>query len=779
MADDPKVGLLATLLAGPHGRPPRAAAQRAQAALGQAPSSVSTPRGTLSTQGGSAPTRTIVTPRGALVDVSASRAAGEALRHSEQINRAVLSTLDEGIVVVGGDGQARSCNASAAAIIGRRPEEVVGMRPPFAGDDEVFHQDGAPVTEATSVVGRALTHGSSDTLLYRRVRPDGTEAWIEMTARALELGGPQGGSFGAVASMRDITGLIVGERRLREQRDRAQGYLDVASTMMFVLDLEGRIELINPRGLQLLGFEADELLGADWFDVAIPEEDREAERELFLGVLAGRHPEPDYLESTVQTRDGDRRLLAVRTAALRDGVGALTGILFSGDDVTDRRAAEAQVAHMAYHDRLTGLPNRALLEEHLTASLARARRTGHGVALLFVDLDNFKLVNDSLGHQAGDELLREAAKRLRGLLRQGDVLARQGGDEFLLSVEDPGGDAETAAGKLCERVSRALQDPFDVHDTSFRISASVGVSLFPRHAETADDLLKAADHAMYAAKRQGGDAHAVFAPDAADPRRRLSLPGRLSRAIEHDQLELHYQPLWRLDDGGLYGAEALVRWRDPERGLVPPGEFIPVAEETGLIELLGAWVLEDLCRQATVWRRDGLLPRLSFNLAPRQLRRAQLAQDVVGCVRRHGVDPAQLCVEITESVAMAQPARVRETLTTLAEAGFRLAIDDFGTGHSSLARLRELPVHILKLDRSFVREVAEDPQAGAIAAAVLDLSRALDMETVAEGVETEAQRAFLRAHDCPLAQGFLMARPMPADEMTALMEQLAPVTGAT
>jgi predicted signal transduction protein with EAL and GGDEF domain len=355
--------------------------------------------------------------------------------------------------------------------------------------------------------------------------------------------------------------------------------------------------------------------------------------------------------------------------------------------------------------------------------------------------------------------------------RASDLPARQGGDEFLLLLGDVTGDVAEVAARTSMRIAEALNEPFYLGGAEFNIGASIGIALYPRDAQDADGLLQCADSAMYQAKRGGRGRHAFHVPDEGDARERLSLTARLRRALARDELELHFQPVYEVSTGELSGAEALLRWQDPSQGWVPPAAFVPVAEETGFIDALGDWVTEELCRHALAWKALGLRPRLSFNLSPRQLRSGGVADRIAGCVKDAGLAPTDFIVEITESTAMTDHARVEPQLRQLHEAGFVLAIDDFGAGHSSLSRLRELPVDMLKIDRSFLKGTPGNRQAAAIVRAVLALASGLEMTTVAEGVETEAHYRFLREAGCPLAQGYHLARPMTADDLTALLKR--------
>jgi diguanylate cyclase (GGDEF)-like protein/PAS domain S-box-containing protein len=677
----------------------------------------------------------------------------------------VVEALEEGVIVLDAAGVAVSANAAAARLLGLEIGEIVGRRPPYVGGQGVFLADGRRLDARTSPALATLKDGEPHSVLTRRIEEDGGDVH-------LRLGAARHGD-GVLLTILDVTADKRAERALREQRDGARQLLDLAGTVILVVGVDARITTVNRAASALLGYPDGELVGRDFFDTLVSEEERDARREAYKALVSGGGAEHVERESEVVTRRGDVRAIAWSDTVLRDEHGRVTGTLSSGADVTERRQAEEQVSYLAYHDGLTGLANRALLEEHLRKALARARRTGTSVGLLYIDLDDFKLVNDSLGHGAGDDVLREAAERLAMTTRASDLLARQGGDEFLLLMGDVAGDAAEVTAKTSVRIAEALAEPFHYGGAEFQIGASIGIALYPNDASDAEGLLQCADGAMYNAKRAGRGRHEFHQDDHGDARARLSLTARLRRALARDELELHYQPVWTVRSSELIGAEALLRWRDPTEGLVPPSAFVPVAEETGFIDALGDWVIHELCRQAKEWQDRGLHPRLSFNLSPRQLRGGDIPERLSSAVSALALDPKLFIVEVTESTAMAEHARVEPQLRRLAEAGFSLAIDDFGAGHSSLTRLRELPVDILKVDRSFLAAAPDDPQASAIVGAILALASGLGMTTIAEGVETAAQHAFLRDAGCPLAQGFHLGRPVPAEDMTLLLQQHA------
>ena len=456
------------------------------------------------------------------------------------------------------------------------------------------------------------------------------------------------------------------------------------------------------------------------------------------------------------------------------GQRVFQGVVF---DITRRKIAEEQMVFLAHHDKLTRLPNRALFEEMLETAVARARRHDLGVAVLFLDLDNFKLVNDSLGHQAGDQLLEQLAERLRACTREEDVVARQGGDEFLLLLSDlerglgsDGVDASMrTALSVAERVHEAMKPPFKLDRIEFLASGSIGISLFPQDSLDVQTLLKNADTAMYQSKKYEPGGSVVYAMRGEDPMERLSMSTRLRQAVDLKHWVLHYQPVVDLLDGSVHSVEALIRWQEPNGGIVPPGEFIPLAEELGLIEAIGDWVIDEMAGQQKAWERLGIDLTISFNLSPRQLWSAHLAEKVMGKLRMAEVDPQKVVVEVTESTAMADPDRTQKILNELHAWGLTLAIDDFGTGYSSLARLKHLPVDILKIDQQFVRDVHRDPSLASMVRAMIQLAQGLQMTPLAEGIETHAEYEFLRANGCRLAQGFWFARPAPADAIPALV----------
>jgi diguanylate cyclase (GGDEF)-like protein len=423
--------------------------------------------------------------------------------------------------------------------------------------------------------------------------------------------------------------------------------------------------------------------------------------------------------------------------------------------------ASRRLRDQAHTDPLTRMPNRLLFEDRMSRALEAAGEEPCSLAVLFIDLDGFKPINDSFGHVAGDAVLREVGRRLVSVSRDEDTVARVGGDEFLLMAVKPG--HEAVAASVAQRVLQALGEPFTLpNGVEVNLSASIGVVMYPEHGP-ATKLIANADAAMYAAKRNGGSTYAFFEPRMElDARNQLELQHELRHAIERQQLELFYQPKIHAQSGQVTGVEALLRWHHPVRGLVPPGLFIPVAERFGLIGAIGNWVIDDACRQLRDWSRAGLRMRISVNLSVHQLRQDDLVQRIRVAVGHFGVDPQLLTFEITESVAMEDTQATMKAFSQLANVGVSLSIDDFGTGYSSLAYLRKLPAQQLKIDRTFVMDLGQSSDALAVVDAVIKLAHALDMQVVAEGVETPQQRDILIGLQCDELQGFLFARPMSA-----------------
>jgi len=554
--------------------------------------------------------------------------------------------------------------------------------------------------------------------------------------------------------------LLRADASLRESEARFRSLCACSPTGIYTTDRNGLCTYVNPRAREIVGFTYEEALGDGW-QRFLHEEDSERVLERW-GAACG---EGRGFEEIFRFRSpgGGIRWVHFRAAPQYDEPRRLIGLVGTIEDMTDRKQAEDDLAHQATHDMLTGLPNRVYFQQRLEAEVASAGAGAGRFALLLIDLDRFKEINDAFGHHCGDAVLQQLRPRLREGLRQSDLIARLGGDEFAVLLPEADQEGATLAA---ERLLEALERPIVLDGRELDVGASIGIALYPGQGEDAATLMRHADVAMYAAKRdQGG--YSFHAPGQSDnDPRRLSLASELRHGIDDGQLVLHYQPKIDLKTMRVSGAEALVRWQHPRDGMVPPDLFIPLAEHTGLIKPLGLWTLHDALRQCRLWDREGLPMKVAVNLAPKNLRDPRLMDAILGYY--DGPDDAlsRLTLEITEGAMMAHPGESREVLGLLHELGVRISIDDFGTGYSSLAYLQNLPVDEVKIGRCFVRDMGGGEKGACIVRSVIDLGHSLGLQVVAEGVEDRATLDLLAAWGCDLAQGYLFTRPLPAAQFT-------------
>ncbi|MEY2632767.1 MAG: hypothetical protein RIR00_1421, partial [Pseudomonadota bacterium] len=568
---------------------------------------------------------------------------------------------------------------------------------------------------------------------------------------------PQGGF---VTIYTDVT-----RRRQNEERlALAEKVFNHSPVAIVIADRQQRVVSVNPRFSELTGFSSRDVLGASL--AALPhhnQADVQGVIDVLLrdgswsGELRGRRK--DGREFSM----GLNATLAADEGPVRDEDGDNSHILWIFSDISERKQAEEYINRLAHHDTLTGLPNRFSLLARLEQALPEARRYGWSVALLFIDLDRFKVINDTLGHQVGDQLLIEVARRLASTVRESDTVARLGGDEFVIVLPDinTGSDAATVAGKVID----ALSDPIHLAGQDLHTSPSIGISLYPTDGGDVDTIMRNADTAMYHAKSSGRNNYQFYAEEmnrAASER--LDLERKLRNALAHQEFTLNFQPQFSAQTGLPTGVEALLRWVHPVDGPISPAKFVPVAEETGLIAAIGDWVLVAACGQVQAWIDAGLPPiRLAVNISARQLRKRDFVEMVAGAIATSGLDPALLELEITESVVMEQPEDAVRILNTLRKLGVTIAIDDFGTGYSSLSYLKRFPIDHLKIDRSFVSDIESDMNDRAIAFGTIALAHSLGLRVIAEGVETQEQFDLLRDDGCDEIQGYLLSRPLPAD----------------
>ena len=570
--------------------------------------------------------------------------------------------------------------------------------------------------------------------------------------------------------------------RLLRQRERAEQDLRLAATAfetheaIVITDQRGIIQRVNKAFTRITGYDSEEVVGKTPRILKSGRQTREFYRQMWEALN-----NEGYWQGEIwnKRKNGEVYPEWETITAVKNEHGEITHYVATFQDITERKQSEARIQHLAYFDSLTDLPNRALLLDRLKHELAVCQRHNVVGALLFLDIDRFKTINDALGHPTGDALLQQIARRLSQQVRSEDTVSRLGGDEFVVLLPQAGTTPEEAnytAQTVAEKIRHALAAPYTLHGHNYHLTPSIGIVLFPEEGDTIDDILKHADTAMYRAKAAGRNTIRFYLPsmqEAAD--QRLTLENDLNLAIEQNQFLLHYQP--QVDDQGrLIGAEALLRWEHPRHGMIPPDQFIPVAEETGQILAIGEWVLHHATRQIKRWTDAGLCApkrHLGLNVSPRQFHQNDFAERVIDIIERSGIAASCIKLEITESVVMNDVEDVINKMQNLQALGIQFAIDDFGTGYSSLAYLKRLPLNQLKIDKSFVQEILSDDNSAAIVETIISMSRHLRLDVIAEGVETEDELDFLRQLGCQAFQGYLFRRPLPEAEFTALLEACA------
>ncbi len=562
----------------------------------------------------------------------------------------------------------------------------------------------------------------------------------------------------AIERKRSETALLESEQRYRLLTENSED-------VIWTLDREGNRTYVSPAVFRLRGYTPEEVLQRPLAESFAPAGYRELERHL-LALKSGKPPKTLQAEAQHTHKDGSLVWVEIRASCMYDAEGEFIGVMGITRDISERKQHEERVAHLAFHDPLTQLPNRTLFQDRLKHALSAAERHEHSVAVLFLDLDRFKEINDTLGHAIGDQALIEVARRLQATTRQEETLARLGGDEFVLIAEDATADA---AALVATRMMRALDTPITVGGSSFSIGGSIGIALYPGDGLTCDELVRRTDIAMYRAKEKGGGFQ-FYQPEMGESlQKRLSLIARLTAAMEANELELYFQPFLCLGQDCMCGAEVLLRWHDGENGWVSPAEFIPIAEERGLMGPLGDWVLAASCRQLKSWHDAGLeFPGLlAVNVSATQLLDPLISSRLESIVRDAGLTPSMFAIEITETSMMTDPETSLEILEELSAAGFSLSIDDFGTGYSSLSYLKRFAVNLVKIDISFIRDMLGDRDDFEIVKAIIAMSKSLGLKTVAEGVEHGEQAMALTALGCDLAQGYHFDRPQSADVFAA------------
>ncbi len=695
---------------------------------------------------------------GAVVEVALYKAALERqLRDSERWFASTLRSVADAIVATDEQGRVRFMNPAAESLLGWPLSEALGHDVADIAPIEDT-QTGALIE---SPAKRALQEGKVVGVDFGTMLVSRSGMRLPIDDSAAPVCDEHGRALGAVMVFRSVQERLAAEQKLRQSEEHFRKVFDFAPVGMALVGLNNRFLQVNGAICSLLGYSESELLGADQAGFAFPD-DAAAERILLDEVLTGKSVSSQF-EKRYRTRSGQVVWTLVSVSLLRQK-GEPLCFLWQIHDLTERKDVEYRLARLAHYDPLTGLANRAFLSEEIERQILLARRHQQRFAVVFLDLDHFKQINDSLGHEAGDELLQAIARKLKGAIREIDTVARLGGDEFVMLLTEIHAidDVLVVTDKLRAECAR----PIEVAGHEMHISISLGASLYPDDAQDSRTLLRYADSALYHAKAEGRNNLQLYRPELIlRMQRRMTLESGLRSALARDEFELHYQPIVSLADGTPLMAEALIRWKHPTLGLLAPDTFIPIAEEMGLSASIGAWVVTEACRTAAAWpRHAGREIVVSINVSPRQFKSGNLVQTVRNALRETGLDPARVCIEITEQALLDLNEATQTTIQGLKELGVRIAIDDFGVGYSSLSYISRIAPSEIKIDCSLVRDVAVNQSDAAIVKATIVMAHSLNMMVVTEGVETQVQQSFLRREGCDMAQGHLYAVPVPAAE---------------
>lgn len=680
------------------------------------------------------------------------RITEQAMRRLSQ----VVEQAADSVFITDPQGRIQYVNPAFERLTGFTAEEAVGTSPSLIKSglhDETFFRNLWNTILAGDVFQKTLVNRRKDGILF----------YEEKTIAPLFDDAKKISSF--VSTGRDVTDRV----RSEEKRAQLLEILEATTDFVAIMDDDGRLRYLNRAGRAMLGLTGDEEIGARYIFECHPDW---ASQRILAEAFPTARREGVWHGESVMNGMGGREISVSQVILAHNGSNDAAGF-FSviARDISERKYFELELKHQATHDALTGLPNRLLLEEHLSNELVRTHRDHHLAAVLLLDIDNFKRINDSLGHAAGDTMLRYVAQRLRGCVRPNDIVARYGNDEFTILIGDLHNSDNILA--ILYKVREAFEAAMRIAGQDIYAAFSIGVSVYPHDGSNSETLLKNADVAMYRAKENGRNQYQFYAPEMnARGEELLALEADLRRALDRMEFVLHYQPQLDLRNGKIAGMEALLRWQHPGLGLVSPNDFIPLLEETGLIVPVGEWVLHNASMQYRKFLEVGLEPlRISINVSARQFREQALLDRVRQAIRDEGIPPHHLELEITESTAMHDVQVTSEILAALDALGVRLAIDDFGTGYSSLAYLKRFPLDVLKIDRTFIPDSPYDENAWAIAEASISLGHKLGLEVIAEGVETMEQINFLRMHECDIIQGYCFSHPKPADKMAEFIAE--------
>jgi len=698
-------------------------------------------------------------------------AALEALRQSEERYRTILENMQEGYFEVDLTGNFIFCNDSLSRIHKRSKDEMMGMNNRQYMDKE----DAKKVFEAFNRVYK--TGEPLPEINWQITRKDGVTRYIEASVSLLKDSSAKPIGFRGITH--DITERKKAESQreamlevIRQGEEKYRNILESIQEGYFEVDLNGNFTFCNNSMSRLTGYSKEEMLGMSHKQFTNEETAKEV-FQAFNKVYTTGEPSKAF-DWQFMRKDGVEGFIETSITLQKDSSGKPTGFKGMIRDINERKRTEQQINYMATHDTLTGLPNRLMFSQLLNQAIRSAQRHKRQLAVFFIDLDRFKSINDSLGHEAGDRMLKEMARRFKKSLRADDVIGRLGGDEFVILTEEV--DELSQISSIAHKILSSTIKPIVLQGEECRITASIGISIYPGNGTDEQSLIKNADMAMYFAKEEGRNNYQFYSKDIQSlSNKRFSIETNLRRALERNELSLEYQAKVDFKTGRITGVEALLRWENPSLGSITPTQFIPVAEETGLIVPIGRWVMKTACAQNVAWQRQGLPPVcMAVNLSLRQLMDDNLLEDIKAALDESGMAPNLLELEITESMVMQNPAHMIAVLTDIKKMGVRLAIDDFGTGYSSLAQLKHFPIDTLKVDRSFIRNLPQDSDNQAIIEAVIAMGKTLKLTVVAEGVETQEQEDFLRNLICDEMQGFYFSKPVAPDQFADLLRNHDP-----